>query len=328
MDNYDLSIEDLDSLERITRVTYHIDNIYNRLYQLEIEGKKNTDEYKKMLNYLNMFLDMEKEEYDKANLNNNKCIAYIGILIMSNPDNELEQNSLDYLANGDYTERIKARIVYRAFSFISNNAEILLGQVEEARIDVVNEAMLIGEAIKEDMFNLCMNMVQSFIDNKNFNKSKFDLILLKYNLAFVECSVEETMIESSFTPSDKTTFKSESVADLFDINSFDLGLIRNTQILQILKNHITGLLDIDDEDYGNKSKITESILRQCIIKASLQLVADDTFNEMFSKTGDIFVGEIDLNKISVSIVLQAIKDREKDKEKYIVSSNKKKIKNI
>ena len=54
MNNYSINKNDLEQLEAILRNNKNIERLYKKLSTLELQGKKNTEEYTKLLNYLTM----------------------------------------------------------------------------------------------------------------------------------------------------------------------------------------------------------------------------------------------------------------------------------
>lgn len=314
-------MDDLKAFESIVRTTYYIDNIYNRLYQLEVDGKKDTDEYNKMLNYLNTFLDIEKEEYQKANLYIDKCLAYMNIILMSNENLEVKKSIFEYVVDQKYEDRIKYRIINKLTVFLSSNTAMVMQELKETDFDVVNIAMQSDNANEKDILKLFVTILESFINDPKFNSNKNKLISSKYNCAFIKSSIEECMVKSGFASTDRVVSEFNKIKELNLTYAERLDFIRNVYAFEILMNQIEKMLDISDMDYSNKEKVTESILSQCALKSSLQLFGDSVGYQVSTDIKNKSAKMEDLNKISISIIMQILNASKEDRKKYIDTFN-------
>ena len=89
---YKLSQRDYKIITEIIKITSSIDTIYRKLYNLEINNKKDSNEYKELLGYLDISLEVEKKYYNKINFN--KCKLIINYLLEErmpcDPNSDLE----------------------------------------------------------------------------------------------------------------------------------------------------------------------------------------------------------------------------------------------
>lgn len=63
MKKYNLTQSDYDQINSLIKLTALIDDLYIKLYELEINNKKDLEEYNKIINYLNLLLEKENEKY-------------------------------------------------------------------------------------------------------------------------------------------------------------------------------------------------------------------------------------------------------------------------
>ena len=57
MKNFNLDETDIKEINSLFKITTNINRIYHKILTLEIDYKKNTLEYKKNLEYLNIFIE-------------------------------------------------------------------------------------------------------------------------------------------------------------------------------------------------------------------------------------------------------------------------------
>ena len=65
MEKYKLVNENYNWLKRIIQITTSIETLYKKLFILEINGQKDTEEYKKTMDYLSIALDVEDNVYEE-----------------------------------------------------------------------------------------------------------------------------------------------------------------------------------------------------------------------------------------------------------------------
>lgn len=63
MKKYELDKKDYNQIENLIRIGSSIETLYKKMCNLEIEEKKDTDEYKKILDYLKIALEVESKQY-------------------------------------------------------------------------------------------------------------------------------------------------------------------------------------------------------------------------------------------------------------------------
>ena len=85
----------------------NIDLLYKKIFELEIKNKKDSNEYKEMVEYLKLAKDMEDNIYKRNSLDIIKSIKWLKYL-----SKEIKlKNDIDYLAFQDYEKKITKRIL-------------------------------------------------------------------------------------------------------------------------------------------------------------------------------------------------------------------------
>ena len=83
----ELDIEDYKLIGDLINITSSIKSLHDKLFILESKGKKNSDEYNKILDYLKISIEVENKIYNQLNISNAENI--FNYLIKSENDKEI-----------------------------------------------------------------------------------------------------------------------------------------------------------------------------------------------------------------------------------------------
>lgn len=336
---YMLSDEDINKIEELIKTTSSIDNIYNKLCDLEIKGKQKTEEYTKLLDYLSIVKEVEDKLYKEADLTFEKCTAWTNYIMLKLPRNFVEE--YDSLMIQDYNYRIfrrilselKRKVVYDYKNMkklmpkeMLDFARRLSKENPEQFVDhTIHVNTEIKKAIDKDILNAYLLFVQEFIDSPNHSNIRTLLIKSKYNASFINKESENEIINNKFNIPSTLYINSRFIAD---INQFDLRMLKVLKNDNGMRNAITQishLIEITDTDYNDTKKVTTSILRQCLLRASLLLMSDlaiDEINFAFHELIDDkrYLEKHKNDRISEQIVADCFKGIKKDKTKQSIVS--------
>ena len=160
-------------LEDIKKISLSIKVLYTKLYELEVNCLKESDEYKKILDYLNVELKKKKNIYGRiSDDEKDKMINHFWIIAVCYLDNDC---LLDNLYSNDDEKLVNIRILSR---LLENSPDKTISRI-----------------IFEDQdFNSCLiKFINYFFKGKN----SVDVIL-KYNLSFLVGGIEKLNVISNF----------------------------------------------------------------------------------------------------------------------------------
>ena len=107
--SYKFDSKEIEKIDRIINITISIDETYIGLCKLELEGKKNTDKYKELLEYLKSLKNVENNLYNDENLTLEKCSMWAKHIL----NNKVHNNFFDGIEGiiiGDQKNRVFMRI--------------------------------------------------------------------------------------------------------------------------------------------------------------------------------------------------------------------------
>ena len=298
MKGYVFNNDDFIQIDNLIKVTSYIDKIYSKLYNLEINGKKDTVEYKKLLENLNLAIQLENKQYEEYNLNYWKCVAWHRHFLDKKAPIKFI-NDMESLMQHDYNYRVVRRILGTLEKKMTLDYENLkdtlpldmtimlkqMGMYNNDRIfsNIIDSSLDVINSLEIDILNAYLTFLEEFVRNKEYKYLKKDLISSKYNLSFINKKIESNLISDSFEVSDTLYINSKFFADLLNLDFRTYNNLRNSNGEEKVMAQIMELLEIGDIDYNETNKVATSVLRQCLIRATLLNMGDDMVSKVNSK---------------------------------------------
>lgn len=292
---YKLFKEDLNQIELLIKTTTFIDKLYNKLYELEINGNKETEEYIETIKCLNKNICYENAIYDDLTYEN--CIAYFKYIYSTEITNTFLSDR-DSLLEQNYSNRIIRRILSTLnFKILSNPVhlqEILEDKIKNYVSDLddenansiiersANVSIQIKNSLDKDLLNMYLSILEDFINNNNYQIFKNKLINSKYNLSFTNKETEKNLVNNNFTIPKEIYIVSTFVTEINGIPQEVYEALTNLYVLETIKEQMIAILEIGDMDYSNVSKATTSILRQSLMRAAISLLSENNLSSISS----------------------------------------------
>lgn len=281
----------MDVLEQIYILYCRINNIYLKLYFLELSGKRDSVSYLELVWILRGQIDEEKVLFDKLQEEYSDIYSYLCNL--GGNFMPLGARLCDYLRN------------YRYFNIDSDGDSLLS--------DNINYTKMYGICFK-NMILLYLSFLQEIINSVAFESVKEKLLNIKYNNSFIYRDVEEILVDFNFDVLRTNYVNLNVFADTLDLeNNMGNNIILNC-CLNVIKMNIEQLLNISDMDYNNDNKVCLSLNNQCLLRAALSLISERDYYEMEKQIYDeINRCSNNSNKVSADIVNSILEGRKKDK---------------
>ena len=340
MNGYVFGNDDFLQIDKLIKVTSSIDSIYRKLYDLEISGKKYTDDYNKLIEELKLAIEIEKKQYKDCNLNYWKCVAWYNYFLNKKvPENFV--NGIESIMKQDYNYRIIRKIISKLDKKIALDCKTLKQSLpldlekELKKMGIYNNDNFLSKIINgtseiifsldEDILNAYLTFLEEFKTKNGYKYIQKELINSKYNLSFINNKIENNMISSDFEVSDKLSINSKFYADFMNIDFETYNKLRNSNGEEKVMYQIMELLEIGDMDYSDTSKIYTSVLRQCLIRANLLVMGDDMVSKVNSKfhthiQSKKYLQKHSDDKISRQLIDNCFNNLEKDREKVSIVS--------
>lgn len=340
MEKYRLQTQDFELIEKLTKTTTSIETLYKKMYDLEINGKKETEDFKKIVDYLKIAIDVESKMYQDSSLSYQRCIALADYILQDKlPDSFLDD--VESIMTQDYSNRVLRRIlnilVHKIISDYESVKEMLPTELLDLmfQLGISNPDKMVTQAIyssielqkafEKDTLNGYLVFLQEFINKKDYEAFKEDLIRSKYNTSFINKIIEEDMISNNFDIPETFYLNSKFVADITQTDLKLYGLLKNSYGVKESTKQISEVIEMKDEDYNNPKSATTSILRQCLMRASFLLMSDEVISDINYEFHEFIENEKYLNRhpddhISERLIINCFKSIKRDKSKQVVLS--------
>lgn len=322
MKEYNLTYQDLKKIESLLKNNTNIDKLYEKLFTLEIDGEKESEEYLKHLEYLSIFLECEEKIYKEANLSIQKALSWISFL------------------NQKANNKIVTRIIYNLFSRITANyyeLEVLsheeLKKISNAlsinamgtNKETISKCIVLKDNIEKNIYYTFLNFLQEYIETTNNKELKKNLILGKYNTLFTNPKIEKIALLNNFSISSTPHIINEIPKEILPIHPELYESIKNLISYTIANGEIHELLEISDADYNDMQKTTVAIFRQCMLRSTFQIMSDEKISDLnfdfheYTETEE-YKNTHQNNHISYNLIIHNFKEIKKDKSKRKILS--------
>ena len=340
---YKLEKNDYEQIESIIKTTKSIETLYKRMCELEINGSKNTEEFKKNFDYLTIALDVEENIYKNANLTSEKIQAWIKYIFETKVPEEFYTDS-ESVVRQNYSNKTIRRILnilstkhqsyFRISEQISNdiflkNIMKLIGinNPNELFEKATQATIEMESAFNKDYSNSVLHIIKELLNKKEYDNYKGNLISTKYYLSFIDKTIEEGLLFTEFDIPETLYFISSNKALAHKLDADKFKIFKKGYALEKTVLQISGMLQLSDLDYTNEKIAISSILRECFIRAGFMLLDDDTLGDLNYEFHEFlesekFLDEHKHDKISTQLITNCFKKIKKDKEQVNIISLK------
>lgn len=324
MEEYKLTTSDYVDINNLIKLTQRIDLLYQKLYGLEINNKKNTTEYTKTVNAIITLREEEDKYYD---LDFNKCIVFIGFISTVLSEKNINTNTTDNIINQDYIKKYLIRILTAYNNKIISDKNIanfipeeLRELIEDKELQkMLKDGTMIKDSITNDKYNTFMYFLEEEINNKENKYLKNKLVELKYYASFIDRNIEKEQLSNNFNNKD-LYLSSLFVKDVYKLDEEmyqELNMESNTLLVA---EQVRNILKVTDMDYLDDDVNITVIARKCFLRSALLFIDNSTIIELNSNFNDLLKDDIykifyDKERISKDIVTNVFNNIKKDKEK-------------
>lgn len=274
MEIYEFVSSDYELLKKLLKITKKIKLKYNELYNLELSGKKDSEEYNKLLKSLKYYIQMEDNLYEIIGTDINRLFLFYDYLC-SNGGNDYEEE-IEILKNSDENNIFKERIVCKiselilGYSFDEKKDEIDLEDDEKEQYDQeYKEYALIELSVQEDISNSILVMIEKYSKNKKYDFALDMLIKFKYNFLFTYKNIENTALKNNLDINIDLYLKSILLTDIYRKNKEDTLFTLNDYIDDLCKMEMQELMrlirEVKDENYRRKKLVLTALLLRTFI---------------------------------------------------------------
>lgn len=328
MENFNITKKDLEQIEAILRNNKNIERLYDKLYNLEIQGKKNTEEYTKLLEYISIVIEVEDKLYNEANLTPKKILSWINFL----------------KTTIDKSNAIVQRIINTLFRKITNNYNVLINLSNKELSNVLKisgirltdknpkkeeicKCIMLKESIQKDSYYTFISFLEENINDPKQKMFSEYLTKSKYDAIFQNKNIETYALKNNLNIPIYPYIISPLIRDILNINPILYKNIKDSIGNKIVTNQIYKILEIKDEEYNNLNIAAAQVIRENMIKSYFIFMSDEKISDINHEFHE-FIEDNDYeqlfpnNNISKNIIINIFKGIKQYRKKIKILSIK------
>lgn len=287
------TIDELSQIESLLQLSTNISNIMDFLYQLEIHGKKDSEEYQQQILELTRAINTENEKYQTLNLTYQQCHKYAKLLSYQTNMPFFDTKPTTSFKN--YNNRVVKRIINILITQMMNNKDFHKSIIPET---IINQIIKIDNKITEDDFltsfehsvklqatlngDICcifLSILEDAIPQRKYKEYREELIKAKYCVATTNKEIEAFLLHCKFSIPKEIYTGTKLTTELLQEENKSYDIIRFAELKSKAQIEINKLLQIKDSDYNNPTTYINSIISSCYLRALLSLMKDDEIND-------------------------------------------------
>ena len=293
MTTYELTTLDIEKLKDLIKITNSLNNLYNDLEELDINGERESSLYSKKIEYLKITREVEENKYLELELTKEKAKA-LSFYILKELIKKDFYNNINSIVNKDYENRILRRILnnllkeYLKYK-VNINIQSLENSLELEKVknskfiselsNFINNNMQVQNNFEEEMVMFYIEFLENAIENEKNPLIKKELTKSKYFSSFIFRTIETSILETNFLKS-PIVVNSLFEAGLHDISKERYDALRGSFALPYAISEIIKILEVKDNLYQDINVRSLNKIRQYFLRAIFLFMDDDTLEEI------------------------------------------------
>ncbi|MDD3392491.1 MAG: hypothetical protein PHE54_03025 [Bacilli bacterium] len=300
MDESFLETIDFENIHKIIDLTKALERLYKILYELEINGQKNSDIYYKKLNSLITLINYEAKIYEDTDLNEKKCLKILAFLKQKYSLDLGKYAAYDYFYDGLIKQEIDDQALYRVIKKLFNkyqtnhylNIVAMDGLLEhKALMTEINKQKIVTEAIYDDINNLFLIILEKTINDNNLPYQHL-LKKLKYHFGFMFKNSEKKLISDAFIVPLDAYITSKMVADFNQMSEESYNILKHSCVINLCIQALKRLRIIIKSN-SDSNNISFTII-SCLIRATFQMMDGNLMTDAQAFFNQYMNSDIDL----------------------------------
>lgn len=301
--NYKLTDKDYKNMAKLVDSSRRVANLYQELYELELLGRKESDDYKTKLDYLKMTLNADKKHYQSLSLDQYRL--YAKALAKGMPKG-LENKKL----SGHFPEldRIISFLIIKTYyhpefdAWASNQSE-----------DTVMDRLYMSLEI-ERTNHFLIYLEEAMLDKSNQNLLP-ELLRKKYEVSYIVHTIEDELLLSGFEVRKFLTSDAKMTADMLEVDDNTFKAMKRDIGIEKAWISAMRLLSIKDYHHDDKKAMADLIIFKELTKSGLLFMDKADISEYKQKLEERFnVPGNEQTAMSQAVIMGLFEERINDLE--------------
>lgn len=289
-----LEKEDYDLLDTLIRISESIGKLYQNLFQLEVNGKKNSQEYRKNLDYLMIAREVEERLYSDNDMNAIKCSELLKYMLSQKIINNISNNQSIIMPN--YLEGKVRRVYNRIENKMHADSKGMISLMEDTKdaeftiprdlLELNYSKLILQKNLEKESYLLFLGILFESLPT-NLSKYKNNLLNIKYYLSFINTNVEQELLYVNFNIEDKVNVLSNLFAYCNGIDLEEYYLLQNIFGFTNSLQEVYSLLSLNDLNYLDNRYNFQAYVHSCLLRSYLTFLSDLSVLELNKKFNDL-----------------------------------------
>lgn len=338
MEKHRIDKNDFDFIEELEQKAGTIESIYEKMFQLELNGQKESKEFKDLLAELRTAIAKEKSLYQLPDLDFARIDALAHFILENRTPDDFKKDMYSII-NQEHEGKVERRILGSLIRKNSENYEGvkeslpgiitgflgMIGDLDGEELDKeltksIVSSNILQKSIENDTYNGFLTILREFINDPKYAKFREPLLRSKYYLAYINPSLEEGLLSNGFEIPETFYSGAQFAANITGTNNLALEMMQDVYGFPIAIENIGELLTTSDEELMDYNKATTAILRQCILRSLFLYLSTDrikTLNVSFQQLleDDDYKGMHPDGQKSEELITECFEAADRDREK-------------
>ncbi len=289
MKKYELNEQDYQNINNLIKISQQILDLYNELYELELEDKKNTDEYNLAINRLRKRLFEENDIYKKIGNSFVKNTQLLNFLVDNKIDEFESEKFFQELLNFDSTSII-LRIIHRITQNLTKNKQHLTdgiksffksnGLDDKEPIQSIKIGLKVRENIVLDIINCFLAIVQLQTKNNINQKNINNLKKIKYTSSYLYSGIETCMLKNSFEIEQNPYIGIKLIGQINDLPDEVIDKMKDWYGVDFYYYILKELLVLNDYDLKQDDIMTKVLVYQSLLRSIFLLISNEKIMDL------------------------------------------------
>ena len=319
---YELKKEDYEDINSLIMISAQIKDLYDELYRLELNNKKGTTEYKKVIEHLKSSIFVENNIYERIGNSYDKNLDILAYLNQNGIKFQQYDEELPIFSNN----LVVSRILNRLMQNIITNQEIIPKELRfllkengisyREIMDSFTSSAKVRNSVTSDLINCLLAILEKEPHKKeSINNS---LKETKYMASYLYKNIEDNLIKKEFQIELNPYVETIIIGQISNWPKEAIQKIKSLYGIEYYNRIIKSMLLYDDEDLENDKIMTKMIINQAFLRTIFLLLDDNTIMDLNSNFHDL-IEEKDMQDIfntrekSIEMIIDAYRKIKKDK---------------
>ena len=288
---YELTSEDKNFINKATNIGKEIFYIYEKLANLEIDGKDTDNiEYRKNVEKLKQLVSLEDSIYNMEILGRDRL-----------------RNLIDYLNSIKETENINDFVNTR----IINRLIIMLDKYNK------DPMVYLTSSISDDLESITLLFSNDYINNPKYIEYRNDLIRsTKYVRIFLDNKLEKKCLDDNFDISNNVYLSHKLMADYLEFDERFLNTYKMEYLSLFILSQSSVIASLSDKDLDSYFENMKALISKLTLKSALILLDSNLIDKMYHEILNSNDNSNNSNHSKSYIILkEAFEEIEDDKKK-------------